>query len=73
MNVIVIESEAFEQLKLEFKLYVKQTLKEVLLEKQQMEASDWIDWEEAIKLLPYRSKTTWQIFRDTGVIKFSQK
>ena len=72
MNVIVIESEAFEELKLELKQYVKQALKEVLLEKQQVETSDWIDWEGAKKLLPYKSKTTWQKFRDEGIIAFTQ-
>jgi hypothetical protein len=72
MNVIVTESEAFEELKLELKQYVKQALKEVLLEKQQNESSDWITIEDAKKLLPYSSKTTWQKFRDEGVIAFSQ-
>lgn len=72
MNVIVLDSDAFEQLKLEFKGYVKQALKEFMLEKQISETSDWVPIEEAMKLLPYKSKTTWQKFRDTGTIIFSQ-
>lgn len=72
MNIIVIESEAFEMLKLELKQYVKLALKEVLHEMQLAESSDWITIDEAKRLLPYSSKTTWQKFRDTGTIKFSQ-
>jgi hypothetical protein len=34
MNVIVLESAAFEQLKQEFKGYVKQALKEFMQEKK---------------------------------------
>lgn len=72
MEVIVIESEAFEQLKLEIKLYVKQALKELLEEKNLAENKEWITIEEAMKLLPYKSKTTWQRLRDTGTISISQ-
>lgn len=72
MNVIVLDSDAFEQLKLEFKGYVKQALKEFMLEKQISENSDWIPIDEAMKLLPYKSKTTWQKFRDSGTIVFTQ-
>lgn len=72
MNVIVLDSEAFEQLKQEFKGYVKQALKEFMQEKKFTESSDWITIAEAMKLLPYKSKTTWQNLRDTGTIDFSQ-
>ena len=72
MNVIVLDSDAFEQLKLEFKGYVKQALKEFMLEKQISENSDWIPIDEAMKLLPYKSKTTWQKFSDSGTIVFTQ-
>lgn len=72
MNVIVLDSQAFEQLKLELKGYVKQALSEFLLEKQLAESSDWITIDDAKKLLPYKSKSTWQNLRDTGVIEFSQ-
>ena len=72
MEVIVIESEAFEQLKLEIKQYVKQALKELLEEKNLAENKEWITVEEAMKLLPYKSKTTWQKLRDNGTIEISQ-
>ncbi len=72
MEVIVIDSDAFEQLKLDFKSYVKQALREFLLEKQMADSSDWITIDEAKKLLPYKAKSTWQNLRDTGTIEFSQ-
>lgn len=72
MNVIVLESEAFEQLKQEFKGYVKQALNEFIREKNLAESSEWITIEEAMKLLPYKSKTTWQKLRDNGIIEISQ-
>ncbi len=72
MNVIVLDSEAFEQLKLEFKGYVKQALNEFIREKNIAETSEWITIEEAMKLLPYKSKTTWQKLRDKGIIEISQ-
>ena len=72
MEVIVIESEAFEKLKLEIKQYVKQALKELLEEKNLAENKEWITIEEAMKLLPYKSKTTWQKLRDNGTIEISQ-
>lgn len=58
MEVIVIESEAFEQLKLEIMQYVKQALKELLEEKNLADNTDWITIVEAMKLLPYKSKST---------------
>jgi predicted glycosyl hydrolase (DUF1957 family) len=72
MEVIVLDSEAFEQLKSEFKGYVKQALKEFMQEKLMAESSDWISIEEARKLLPYKAKSTWQNLRDTGTIVFTQ-
>ncbi len=72
MEVIVIESQAFEQLKLEIKLYVKQALKELLAEQKMAESSDWITIEEAMKILPFKSKSTWQKLRDSGTIEISQ-
>ena len=72
MEVIVIESQAFEQLKLEIKQYVKQALKELLEEKNLAENKEWITIEEAMKLLPLKSKTTWQKLRDSGTIEISQ-
>jgi hypothetical protein len=72
MEVIAIESKAFEQLKLEIKQYVKEALKELLEEKNLDDNKEWITIEEAMKLLPYKSKTTWQKLRDSGTIEISQ-
>ncbi len=72
MNVIILQSEAFEQLKIELKSYVKQALNEFMKQQKTVQESDWIPIEEARKLLPYKSKTTWQKLRDTGAIVFSQ-
>ncbi len=72
MEVIVIHSEAYEQLKLDLKKCVKEAAEEVLKEKLTASNSDWITLEEAMKLLPYKSKTTWQKLRDTGTISISQ-
>ena len=72
MNVIVLDSDAFEALKREFKNYVKQAVIEVLADKKSAENSDWIPLDEAQQLLPFKSKTSWQKLRDTGIIKFTQ-
>ena len=72
MDVIVIDSEAFEQLKLEIKGYIKWALNELLQEKQLAHDADWITLEEARKILPYKSKSTWQNLRDKCLIEFSQ-
>lgn len=72
MEVIVLNSEAYEQLKIELFGFVKKAINEVLAEKKAAEGSDWIPIEEAKKLLPYKSKTSWQKFRDTGTIDFTQ-
>ncbi len=72
MEVIVLDSVAFDRLKQEIKDCVKQALTEFLQEKRSAEASDWITIEEAKKLLPYRAKSTWQNLRDSGAIIFTQ-
>jgi hypothetical protein len=72
MNVIVLDCEAYIQLKLELKKYVKEALEEVLSEKKLAENSDWICLSDAQQLLPFKSKTSWQKLRDAGIIKFTQ-
>jgi hypothetical protein len=72
MQIIVIESEAFDALKKEIKAYVKAGVADALNEKRAAETSDWIPELEAKKLLPFRSKTSWQKIRDEGIIEFSQ-
>jgi hypothetical protein len=72
MQIIVIESEAFEALKNELKACVKVGVTEALNEKNAADRSDWLVLKEAQKLLPFSSKTSWQKLRDGGVIEFSQ-
>lgn len=72
MDVIVLDTEAYIQLKLELKKYIKEAFIEVLTEKKSAENTDWIPLSEAQQLLPFKSKTSWQKLRDNGIIKFSQ-
>jgi len=72
MEVIVIESKAFDELKKEFEIIVKSALKEMLDSLSGAGVSDWISHNEAQKLLNFRSKSSWQKLRDTGTIVFSQ-
>ena len=72
MEVIVIDSKAFEELKKEFKIIVKSALKEMLESLNGTGVSDWIPEKEAQKLLHFRSKSSWQKMRDQGIIVFSQ-
>ena len=72
MEVIVLDSAAFEALKQEFKGLVKQALAELLEEKKTEAESDWITLQDAKKLLPFKSKTSWQKIRDNSEIKFTQ-
>lgn len=72
MDVIVIDSEAFQALQLEIKLMVKAAVAEAINDKRNQEGAEWLSLSEAQKLLPYRSKTSWQKFRDQGIIEFTQ-
>ena len=72
MEVIVINTEAYEKLKQELVVIVKKAIAEVLSDKKALDNSDWISWDEAKKLLPYKSKTSWQQFRDKGLIEFTK-
>lgn len=40
--------------------------------KMQEDENDWINEEEAKKIFPLRSKTSWQKMRDRGYIRFTQ-
>lgn len=71
MEVIVLDSAAFEQLKIELFGFVKKAITQVLAENKGSPDSDWITLAEAKKLLPYKSKTSWQDLRDTGAIRFT--
>lgn len=51
---------------------INAAVKKALDEKNSHDQSDWITFQEAIKLLPFKSKTSWQKLRDQGQIEFSQ-
>ncbi len=72
MELIVIDSEAFQQLKIDMKLMIKQAVTEAKFELLKKQEDDLVSWEEAKKILPYKSKSSWQEFRDSGKIKFEQ-
>lgn len=72
MNVIVIDTEAFELLKKDLFDCVKSAMKKAIDEKSSSDSSDWISLKEAQKLLPFKSRTSWQKLRDQDIIKFSQ-
>lgn len=72
MEVIILDSTAFDALKKEIQILVKQAVNDVLTKKESAEKSDWITLTEAQKLLPFKSKTSWQKLRDTGTIQFTQ-
>ena len=66
MNVITIESEAFEQL-----IGKIDALQATLLEKEKQPKEIWLDNQEFIQLLKI-SKRSAQNFRGSGMISFSQ-
>ena len=72
MKFIVLDTEALDDLKQDLKEYIKHCILETLSDKKTTESSDWLGWEDAKKLLPYKSKSTWQNLRDQGLIEFSQ-
>lgn len=69
MNVIVIDSEAFEALKREMKKSVKEAVENLLTSKNMQDSNDWITFQKAKEILPFTSKTTWQELRDKGVCR----
>jgi hypothetical protein len=72
MEVIIIDSEAYRQLKTELKEEVKKALKEILLTQSNSQISDWISQDEAKKLITYSSRTSWQKLRNSGEIIWSK-
>jgi excisionase family DNA binding protein len=68
MEIIVIEKQAFEQMKQSFENFTCQVKK--LCESNQSK-SEWLNSEEVCSLL-HISKRTLQAYRDTGAIPYSQ-
>ena len=74
MEVIVIDSDAFEKLHRDLTQMVKRAIREAQEEAlaKADPANDWLSTEEAKKLLGVRSKTKMQELRDTGAIQFTK-
>lgn len=69
--MIVVNKEGLEEFTTQLAEKLTEKIKEILLSKED-ESSDWISEEEARKILPIRSKTTWQNMRNKGKINFTQ-
>ncbi len=74
MNVIIFESEAFFRMQAEQARQTKQAFKEALEEflKQNKPEAEWITIQQAMELLPYKSKTKWQQLRDEKKLEFKK-
>lgn len=69
MEVITLESEAFQQLMQLQKEMMNHTLESF---REQLADQIWIDEREAMELLGIKSKPTLQKYRDNNWIRFSQ-
>ena len=74
MEVIVFESQAYYKLQEEMSKILRKAIKEALESALSINdpANEWIHIKEAKKIIPFRSKTSWQQLRDRGDIVFSQ-
>ncbi len=74
MEVIVLGSEAYEQIKKEVIITVKKAIRDIRNEALAHEdpAKDWLTREEAQQLLGIRSKTKLQELRDFDEIVYSK-
>jgi hypothetical protein len=72
-ELIIFESEAYYKIMSEMIQAIEKAIKKGQNNSDQGNIeSDWITLAEAQKILPYKSKTTWQKFRDQGIILFTQ-
>jgi beta-phosphoglucomutase-like phosphatase (HAD superfamily) len=71
MNVIVFESEAYEKLWNELMEKFEARLANQTKISSEIQ-NDWLNLEEAKKLLGIKSKSKMQQLRDEGLIRFSQ-
>jgi hypothetical protein len=74
MNVIILDSDAYNQLLNELFGRFKKALKEAQTEalSKNNPEDDWISQEAAKKLLPYKSKAKWKELRISGSVIFSK-
>ena len=71
MDVIVFEEETYWKMQRELFRMFREELARVKKDVQDKD-NDWISWEDAKKILGYKSKRQWQMLRDRGLIKYSQ-
>ncbi len=64
LKIICLETEAFYQL--------TEAVVERVMEKYEINEKPWLTEEEAQELLPVTAKSTWQKYRNEGLIEFSQ-
>lgn len=72
MEVIVIDSEAFLKLKSELEKVVCAAVRQSVADFQNKNTPVWITIAEAKKILPYNSRTTWQLLRDRGDLVYAK-
>ena len=74
MELIVIESAAYNKLLEEQAKIIRKAVADAILDMQQNTSADqdWLTIEQARKLLPYRSKTRWQQLRDQKKVEFTK-
>ncbi len=70
MEIIVFENESFYRMQRELIRMFQLAIEEALL--KNTNESDWINEEDAKKILPYKSKKKWAQLRKSGVIRFMQ-
>lgn len=72
MQVILIESAAFYKL-LEMAVeHLNTRSAQETKNREEKSTAEWLTLSEAMKILPYRSRSKWQQLRDGGTIVFSQ-
>ena len=70
MDIIVFEEESYWKMQRELMDMFAETLKRAKMEAARDD--EWVTWEEAKKILGYKSKRQWQILRDKDLVKFSK-
>ncbi len=72
MDVIIIESKAFQELIDRIDVRIESAVRKALSTvNSQGTLKHWLTLKEAQELLPYRSKTIWQKLRDSQEIEFA--
>jgi hypothetical protein len=70
MDIIVFEEATYWKMQRDL---MKMFKEELIRAKREAEQKDeWLSWEDAKKIIGYKSKRQWQKLRDQGLIKYSQ-